>query len=105
MKIERDTGEAPPALRNRSLPVRWDLSGVFIESIQQMYWRAYQDLTGSRSWSQGGPSEIPYGEKLRWLDENRIFDEDDRNDILYVIQRIDSAYIEFISKKLERNSK
>lgn len=90
--IEKREGKPPPALQNRKVPNQWSI----------IYWKAYQELSGSRTWSQGGPSEIPYTPKILWLNENGVFDEDDRNDILHVIQKLDTAYLEHVSKKLER---
>ncbi len=73
-KVERETGETPTALLNRKVPDQWTLS----------YWSAFQDLTGSRTWSQSGPSQIPYMSKIVWLNENYVTDPDDRKDILLI---------------------
>jgi hypothetical protein len=90
--IKEKTGETPNALLNRKVPYRWN----------RQYWEAYQDLSSTRTWSQGGPSEIPYPAKILWLDENDILDKHDRDAFLQVIREIDLAFVNHIAKKLEK---
>ena len=61
----------------------------------------YQTLQGSRNWTAGGPTEIIYSEKIKWLDENDVFDEDERDEHLSVISQLDGAYLEYCAKKVE----
>ena len=85
-KIEKDTGQTPKALLDRPQLSRWS----------EDYWKAFQELSSSRNWTQSGPTEIPYLAKLAWLDENFIHDPDERDEYLRVIQALDFEYIEHI---------
>jgi hypothetical protein len=62
----------------------------------------YTDLTGSRQWTAGGPAEIPYPVKILWLDENGIFDQQDREDYLHMLRNLDNAYLAYVAKKSEK---
>lgn len=81
--------EIPPALRNRPI----------LNQFQTVYWKMYRDITGSRQFTQSGVAEIPYSAKILWLDENGVFDQDERNDCLQIVTAIDSAYLEDFYKK------
>jgi hypothetical protein len=59
----------------------------------------YSDITGSRQWTQGGPAEIPYPVKIQWLDENQIYDPQERDDYMVMVRALDNAYLEHIAKK------
>lgn len=91
-EIERDTGVTPTALLNRKFPDEWNTK----------YWNMYHDIDGSRQYTFGGPAEIPYPVKILWLNENRVFDPDDRGDFLNVISQLDNAYLEHSAKKAEK---
>jgi hypothetical protein len=88
--IERDTGETPTALKNKPVLNQWEM----------LYWEMYSDITGSRQWTAGGPAEIPYPVKILWLDENHIFDRQDREDYLLVVRALDNAYLEHVAEKV-----
>jgi hypothetical protein len=64
-----------------------------ISPDQIPYWDAFQDLTGSRQWTQAGPTSIPYSSILLWLDENLVHDVDERADYIKVIQQVDAGYL------------
>jgi len=89
LDIEAKTGETPKALKDRPSPTQFSID----------YWKAFQELSSSRHWTQGGPTEIPYLAKLAWLDESEIFDKDERADYLHVIQALDSEFIKSINLK------
>jgi hypothetical protein len=57
------------------------------------YWIAYQDIAGSRQYTSSGVADIPYSEKITWLDENGITDIDERKDYLQIISSLDSEYL------------
>lgn len=59
----------------------------------------YQDITGSRQFTQSGVAEIPYSAKILWLDENGIVDQDERNDYLEIVTALDSSYLDDFYKK------
>jgi hypothetical protein len=91
-QIERDTGQTPPALAKRPLPDEWSFK----------YWRMYQETQGSRQYTFGGPAEIPYPVKILWLNENHVYDPDERDDFLNVVSQLDNAYIEHSAKKADK---
>lgn len=62
----------------------------------------FQQLSGSRNYTMGGPTEIIYSEKIKWLDENNVDDPDDRDDFLNVVSQLDNAYLEHSAKKAEK---
>jgi hypothetical protein len=81
--------ELPYALRSRPS----------LNQFQAEYWRAYQEISGSRQYTASGVAEIPYLSKLAWLDENGVFDEDERRDTLQAITELDSTYLEHFYEK------
>jgi len=81
--------EIPKSLRNR--PV--------LDQFESPYWFAYQELAGSRQFTPGGAADIPYTQKVAWLDENGIDDQDDRNDYMQIITAIDASYLEYYYEK------
>jgi hypothetical protein len=54
----------------------------------------WEDISGSRGFTQSGPMEIPYPVKIMWLDENEVFCPDERNDYLQMISQLDGTYLE-----------
>lgn len=50
----------------------------------------------------GGPTEIIYSEKIKWLDENEVVDRNERDDHLYVLSQLDNAYLEYCAKRAEK---
>jgi hypothetical protein len=64
-----------------------------------VYWQAYLELTGSRQFTSAGVADIPYSEKVHWLNENEINDPDERNDFKQMITALDGAYLEHYYKK------
>jgi hypothetical protein len=50
-------------------------------------------------WTMGGAANIPYPAISCWLDDNLVWDDDDRAEYLYLIQRLDTAYVEHLNKK------
>ena len=85
--------EIPYALRNR--PV--------LNQFQAVYFNAYNELAGSRQYTSAGSAEIPYSEKINWLDENEIFDPDERRDYLQMVSVLDGIYLEDQFKKSQRS--
>jgi len=90
--MEQSTGETPHALLHRPTPNPEDIP----------YWNAFQDLTGSRQWTQAGPASIPFQTIILWLDENLVYDVDDRADYIRVIQQIDAGYLNIQYAKLKK---
>jgi hypothetical protein len=84
--------DIPPAIRNR--PV--------LTQFQSTYWIAYQELLGSRQIGGSGIADIPYSEKIKWLDENWIEDSDDRQDYLFMINALDSAHLKHHYDKMKK---
>lgn len=76
--------EIPQALRSRPS----------LSQFQYAYWDFYSELSGSRQYTASGVAEIPYGVKLLWLDENWIYDQDERNDYMQMIGLLDSTFLE-----------
>lgn len=81
--------EIPLALRNRPT----------INSYQEAYLKMFEELSSSRQFTQGGVADIPYFVKIMWLDENGIFDQDERNDYLQVLSSLDTVYISHYYEK------
>lgn len=67
--------------------------------FQIPYWKAYQDITGSRQYTASGIADIPYSEKVSWLNENDIDDPDERADFLYMISILDATFLEHYYEK------
>lgn len=84
--------EIPYALRNRPK----------LNQFQQVYFDAYNEISGSRQYHSAGAAEIPYSEKILWLDENGIFDPDERRDYLQMISVLDGVFLEEQFKKSQR---
>ena len=85
----------PKALRSR--PV--------LTQYQKEYWEAYRALASSRQFTSSGIAEIPYSEKILWLDENEIWDRDMRRDFMQMITMLDGVYTEdFYKKQKQRMS-
>lgn len=70
-----------------------------LNQFQKEYWGAYLTLTGSRQFTASGIAEIPYREKIAWLNENEIYDQDERNDYIQLITLLDNAYLEYYYEK------
>lgn len=85
--------EIPYALRNR--PV--------LNQFQKAYFDAYNEIAGSRQFHSAGAAEIPYSAKILWLDENWIFDPDERKDYLQMISVLDGVFLEDQYKKSQRS--
>lgn len=81
--------EIPLCIRNR--PV--------LSQFQLPYWNFYQELTGSRQYTSSGVADIPYTEKVAWLNENDIQDPDDRRTYLQMIAILDATYLEHFYEK------
>jgi hypothetical protein len=81
--------EIPQTLRSRPK----------LTQFQIPYWQAYQEITGSRQFTSSGVAEIPYLTKVKWLDENEVFDQDERNDFMYMFNLLDSTYLEDFYEK------
>jgi hypothetical protein len=75
--------DIPYALRNRPQ----------LNQFQFAYWKAYQELSGSRQFTQSGVAEIQYVQKVAWLNENEIDDQDERRDYLMMIGILDGEYL------------
>ena len=73
----------------RPCPTQWSIG----------YWLAFQELNSSRNWTQGGATEILYLAKLAWLDENLVWDKDDRDDYLFIINQLDIEYLKQFETK------
>jgi hypothetical protein len=81
--------EIPQALRSRPK----------LNQFQMNYWLAYQEISGSRQYTSSGVAEIPYTEKLAWLNENDITDEDERATYHQMVSALDGAYLEHFYEK------
>ena len=85
--------EIPYALRNRPK----------LNMFQQVYFDAYNDLSGSRQYHSAGAAEIPYSEKIKWLNENGIDDPDERRDFIQLLSVLDGIFLEEQFKKSQRS--
>jgi hypothetical protein len=81
--------DIPLSIRNRPI----------LNQYQILYWRAYMELADSRQYTSAGVASIPYTVKIAWLDENEVFDQDERNDYLGMIFLLDAAYLEHYYEK------
>jgi hypothetical protein len=88
-QVAKDTGELPPALANRPSLTVW----------QYYFWEAYHIVSNSRSFHSAGVAGIPLSQILAYFEIYDIKDLELRNLYLYHIQRLDSAYLEYTSKK------
>lgn len=59
----------------------------------QLAWNGFCALSGSRMVSMGGHGNIPYAQIRAYLDEEGIGDLDDRNDLFYLIGRMDQEHL------------
>ncbi|MCP3684780.1 MAG: hypothetical protein GY861_19095 [bacterium] len=82
MDIEEDTGNTLPPLQEEP-----DLNDCVVP-----YWRAFTTLAPSRQAGMG-LGYIPYSEIICYLNENDIFDQEERARMLNVVQFIDSEYV------------
>jgi len=64
------------------------------------YWKAFSELTTSRDMGFG-IGYIKYSEISSWLDENDIFEVEERDSFRRIINTIDSIYVSAQSKKSE----
>lgn len=63
----------------------------------ELYYLAYNELHSCRSWSFGaGP--IPWSATKDYAVANRL-DEEQTEDLLYYVSKMDQAYIEYASEK------
>ena len=70
------------------------------------YWTAFRELTSSRRPGSMSAGYIPRSEITNYLNEEQIFDSEDRIDYIRWVQFIDSEYISFQeTKKKENGSK
>lgn len=76
--------DVPQSLRNRPK----------LSQFQTPFWKMYKEITGSRQFTQGGPTEIPYPCKVLWLNENAIDDPDERRDYMQIVSSLDGTYLE-----------
>ncbi len=88
MDIEEDTGNTLPPLQEEP-----DLNDCIVP-----YWRAFTALASSRQ-SGMGLGYIPYSEIVFYLNENDIFDQEERERMLNIIQFIDGKYVELKNVK------
>ena len=86
-----DGGVLPPALANRPQ----------LSTFHQPYYDAFQYLNGSRQWTMGGPSAIPFSEIVAYLTINSINDAEEREEFIMYIQALDNAYLEYNHKKVK----
>ena len=59
-------------------------------------------LSMSRPATGFGPGAIPYSEMVAYMDENLIMDEDDREDFILAIQRMDLEFLKQAAEKAKR---
>lgn len=63
----------------------------------ELFYGAFMDLTGSRSLGFGeGP--IPW-EKIAWYCDEHDIQDEQREDVFYHVQHLDSAYLDWKFKK------
>ena len=82
INIEEEGGETLPPLLEEP-----DVSIYLME-----YWGAFRTLSHSRS-SGFGVGPIFYSEIVCYLDENKIFDSNEREKYINIIQRLDTVFI------------
>jgi hypothetical protein len=78
------------------VPALENTPDLFIEAIP--YWTAFAELTNSRQLGMSiGP--IPYSEISSWLDENIIYQIEDRHLYRHLISKIDSEFVAIQNEK------
>lgn len=87
--LEQKTGETPPAL----------LSQPILTQFEQPYFDAFQKLSGSRTWTIGGPAPIPLSEINAYFGLYGIDDEDERDTHIQIIRFLDAHYLDYVQKK------
>jgi hypothetical protein len=68
------------------------------------YWMAFNALTTSRQ-SGMGLGYIPYSEITSYLDDQGIFDFEERDDFRFYITHIDHVFVKIKSDESDRKSK
>ena len=94
LKVEAETGETPPALRNRPRLLPWLL----------MYYSAFMELTHSRIVHQGGIGYIPLSEYVAYMEMVRIDDIEERELFIKMVKALDSVYVERVNADIRRRA-
>lgn len=71
-----------------------------LHSWNIMVWQAFSVLSGSRQFGMGGAAPIPFSETRCYLEWMQL-DRDTEEDWLYLIQAMDTIYLEETHKKKE----
>lgn len=67
------------------------------------YWNAFMELSSSRQMGFGSVGSIIYSEISAYLDENRLFDLDDRKQYRKYINILDSEFLKHSNNKEKQN--
>lgn len=78
-----------PSLQNRPL----------IRPLYQKYYDAFQLLNGSRQWTMGGPSAIPFSEISAYITMSAVTNAEEREEYIMFIQALDNAYLSYTHDK------
>ena len=72
-----------------------------LTEIHMPFWNAFQEVSGSRRMGQiyGG---IPYSEIVCWLDDNSVFNEEERRLYRRLIAAMDTVFLQHQERILER---
>lgn len=70
-----------------------------LSMYESWVFNSYLQLNGSRNFTSVGPAFIPYDIVICWLNENRIFIREEREEIIYYFGSLDSAYLDHIEAK------
>lgn len=101
-KYEELTGSAPAeVLAAPQLPLltvsAFGSELTFQPPEMRLAWTGFFALSGSRQWTMGGAGPILYSEIRGWLDEQKIDDPDDRDELINLINRMDQQYLKHVN--------
>lgn len=89
LKTLAEQGEEPPALKDRPRLKPWLAE----------YMGAFKLLSSSRSVGMGGVGAIPISEMMAYFALSEIFDPDERETYITMMQSLDSAYLKRMNTK------
>jgi hypothetical protein len=69
-----------------------------------LYYRAFLDLTSCRTAGYGTEGPIGWKDTVRWAEKYEL-DEEQEDDLLYLVGQMDNAYLNYKTKKLAAANK
>lgn len=83
------------------LPARVE-NAEYVRDGLELYWTAYTELTTCRPQSMGGCPPIPWTAVATYA-QIHGFDDDQLNDLVYFVRRLDDTYAKWYEKHEARN--